>query len=119
MYHDAERERRSTPPAAPLQVAFTPGNVRVCGEADLSNEDLMVVALADAITAGTRVVELDLTRLDFISSRAWRLLLQVSEPMRLAGGRLHVRLRPDGVVRQVVDLFAPWATPGVVVTTGR
>ncbi|MEU7824879.1 STAS domain-containing protein [Catellatospora sp. NPDC049133] len=119
MYIDAEHERRSTPPAAPLEVTVTTGTVRVRGEADLSNEHLVVAALADAITAGTRDVHLDLTGLDFISCRAWRLLLQASEPMRRADGRLHVHLRPDGVVRQVVDVLAPWATPGVVITTSR
>jgi anti-anti-sigma factor len=64
--------------------------LRLHGELDASNEDVLIAALAAVLAAGPRVLIVDMTELSYIDCRCLSILARSRRP---DGGRVRVELR--------------------------
>lgn len=85
-----------------LQIISRDGGLRLCGEIDASNEELLRWLLAAATRTGDGSLHLDLAELRFVSSAAAGVLVADTAAFRGAGGRV-VLHEPGALVGTVLQ----------------
>jgi len=77
--------------------------IRVCGELDTSTSGQLEASLAELLAQGVRLILLEFTEMDYVSSVGLRVLLVTLKKLRADGGRMILTgLNPE--VQEVFDM---------------
>jgi anti-anti-sigma factor len=77
--------------------------IRVRGEVDMANADLVGERIREVVSLSAEVV-LDLEEIEFFDSSALHMLHRLSAEFDRAGGRLTVAARPGGIVGRLLTI---------------
>ena len=78
--------------------------IAVSGELDLANKDALSDAIATAQKESARAVLLDLRELTFMDSSGLRILIDAWNEANVSDRKLTVVVRPEGLVRRVLEV---------------